>query len=242
MISITVAVSNLTESTAELGGEVAGQLVDRGLLSLFVKGGEFMWPILIASVVGLAFVFERFVSLRRKSIFPKQDVEALAALVDAGQLEEAIAYCDAHPTSLARILHACLMRADCEGFEMEAALEEAGARVLYDLRRGCRPLGIIAELAPLLGLLGTVTGMIEAFDVVAQENALGQAELLAGGISKALLTTAFGLCVAVPALLFYQYFRSKSEGWVRIIEDTCIERLVALRRRSGPTAPAQEQP
>ena len=124
----------------------------------------------------------------------------------------------------------------------QAALEEAGARVLYDLRRGCRPLGIIAELAPLLGLLGTVTGMIEAFDVVAQENALGQAELLAGGISKALLTTAFGLCVAVPALLFYQYFRSKSEGWVRIIEDTCIERLVALRRRSGPTAPAQEQP
>jgi biopolymer transport protein ExbB len=237
MISISIATANLAEQATALSEEVAGEMGGQGLFGLFFKGGGFMWPILIASIVALAFVFERFVSLRRNAIYPKRDAEQLASLVDAGKLDEAMVYCDAHPTPFSRVLHACIMRADSAGFEMEAALEESGARVLYDLRRGCRPLGIIAELSPLLGLLGTVTGMIEAFDVVAQENALGQAELLAGGISKALLTTAFGLCVAVPALLFYQYFRSRSEGWVRIIEDSCIERLVALRKRSRRAAP-----
>jgi biopolymer transport protein ExbB len=230
MTNVPVVTSNLVEASTSLAEAVLSDAGQGGLLALFIRGGGFMWPILICSIVALAFIFERLVSLRRSIIYPTADAAALRELVQANRIDEAIEYCEAHPSPFASVLHACLVRAESKGFEMEAALEESGARVLYDLRRGCRPLGVIAEVTPLLGLLGTVTGMIEAFDVVAQQNALGQAELLAGGIGKALLTTAFGLCIAVPTLLFYQYFRGKSEGWVRIIEDTCIELLVSMRR------------
>ena len=230
MTNMPMVTSNLVDATAAMNDSVLADIGGGGVFGLFFRGGGFMWPILICSVVALAFIFERLVSLRRSVIYPSQDAAALRELVQAGQIDEAIDYCEGHRSPFASVLHACLVRAESQGFEMEAALEESGARVLYDLRRGCRPLGVIAEVTPLLGLLGTVTGMIEAFDVVAQQNALGQAELLADGIGKALLTTAFGLCVAVPTLLFYQYFRAKSEGWVRIIEDTCIELLVSLRR------------
>ena len=203
---------------------------DGGVIALFVRGGEFMWPILICSVVGLAFIFERIVSLRRSAVYPTKQVKQVKRLIESDQTDAAVDYCEKNSSPFTRVMHACLVRSDASGYEMEAALEESGARILYDLRRGARPLGIIAEVAPLLGLLGTVTGMIEAFDVVARQNALGKAELLADGIGKALLTTAFGLCVAVPALLAYQWFRGRSEGWVRIIEDTCIDMLTRIRR------------
>ncbi len=229
MTAITIGV--LTVDAAAVGENVAAHIGEGGgLVGLFFKGGPFMWPILICSIVGLAFVFERIVSLRRGAIYPTRQVKAIREQVLSGDTEAAIAACEEASTPFSRVLHACLVRSDTEGFEMEAALEEAGARALYDMRRGGRPLGIIADVSPLLGLLGTVTGMIKAFEVVAQEGALGKPELLAEGISEALLTTAFGLCVAVPALLFFQYFRSRSEGWVRIIEDTCLDLLVKLRR------------
>ncbi len=230
MTNVTETTSELAERAASLGSAVVANMEGEGLIGLFLRGGEFMWPILICSIVALAFVFERWVSLRRGAIYPSKQVRTVQELVAEGEIEQAIDFCEANVSPFTRVLHSCLVRAGTAGYEMEVALEEAGARVLYDLRRGCRALGIIAEVTPLLGLLGTVTGMIQAFDVVAQQNALGKAELLADGIGKALLTTAFGLCVAVPALLFYQFYRGKSEGWVRIIEDTCIDMLVALRR------------
>ena len=114
---------------------------------------------------------------------------------------------------------------------MEVALEETGARVLYDLRKNARPLAVIADVSPLLGLMGTVLGMIKAFEVVARSGALGQAEMLAAGIAEALLTTAFGLSVAVPSLIFYHYFRGKGDGLVRQMEDTCIGIMRDLRKQ-----------
>jgi biopolymer transport protein ExbB len=212
----------------------AGVVTGERVLDMFLKGGYLMWPILLCSVVALAVVLERLVTLRRGAVFPRRFHDAVAASMSAGRVDQALAQCRDNRSPFARLLESCLLRAEATGFEMEAALEEAGARVLYDLRNNNRPLGVIGEVAPLLGLMGTVLGMIKAFEVVARTGTLGRAELLAEGISEALLTTAFGLSVAIPAIIFYQYFRSKADGLLRAMEDACVGMMTDLRthRRS----------
>jgi biopolymer transport protein ExbB len=204
----------------------------RSLEELFTRGGALMWPILLCSIVMIAFILERLVALRRRRVFPSVLREDMQRMAVGGNLDidEALRRCDADGSPFARLLHGCLLRADAGGFEMEAGLEEAGARVLHDLRNNGKTLSVIADVAPLLGLMGTVTGMIKAFDVVAKSNALGRTGLLAGGISEALLTTAFGLLVAVPAIIAYHIFRSRADNLVREMEDACLEIVTALRR------------
>ena len=227
----TVLAAALAGAAAAGEGEQAGGLIiGRNVFETFQRGGMVMWPILASSVAGLAFVLERLVGLRRSAVFPPKLLPEVRPLVQAGKTDEAMRLCRERPSPFARIVEACLGRAGASGFEMEAALEEAGARVLYDLRRNCRPLGVIADVAPLLGLMGTVTGMIKAFEVVAKTGALGRTEMLAAGIAEALLTTAFGLMVAVPAMIFYQYFRAKADGLLRAMEDACLELLNDLRK------------
>lgn len=214
------------QETGILGGRV---------LDVFLRGGILMWPILLCSIIALAFVIERLIGLRVSANFPRELFSRVRDLVRQGLTNEAIDLCKNNDTAFARLMHSCLVRAEAGGHEMEAALEETGGRVLYDLRRNVRPLGVIADIAPLLGLMGTVTGMIRCFDVVARAGALGRAELLAEGIAEALLTTLFGLAVAIPSLVFYYYFRGKADSLVRLMEDACIEILVELRMRK-PTA------
>jgi biopolymer transport protein ExbB len=217
-----------TPVAADSGSIAAG----RSLEELFTRGGPLMWPILLCSIVMVAFVFERLVALRRKQVFPAELRADMQRLANEGRLDvdSALLRCAADGSPFARLLHGCLLRASADGFEMEAGLEDAGARVLHDLRNNGKALSVIADIAPLLGLMGTVTGMIKAFDVVAKSNALGRTGLLAGGISEALLTTAFGLLVAVPAIIAYHIFRSRADNLVREMEDACLEIVVALRR------------
>jgi biopolymer transport protein ExbB len=218
-------------ATSASGTAASPQPADEGphLVALFKSGGLLMWPILLCSVIMVAFGLERAVGLRAAHIFPAQLNLDLKTLARAGKSEEARERCLADPSPFARLMLPCLQRSDNPGFEMEVALEEAGARVLYDLRRNCKPLAVIADVSPLLGLMGTVTGMIKAFDVVARSGALGRTELLAEGISEALLTTAFGLIVAIPAVVIYHIFRSKAENLLRMMEDAGLDILTALR-------------
>ena len=209
--------------------EPAATVPGPNLAALFKSGGFLMWPILLCSVVMVAFALERAVSLRQAHIFPETLRRELMTLARNGEVTEATARCQAGRSPFARLMLACLQRAENDGFEMEAALEEAGARVLYDLRRNCKVLAVLADISPLLGLMGTVTGMIKAFDVVARSGALGRTELLAEGISEALLTTAFGLIVAIPAVVCYHIFRSKAENLLRMMEDAALDILSALR-------------
>jgi len=208
------------------GGETGG----RSLETLFLAGGFLMWPILLCSVVMVAFVFERWVGLRPGRIFPAKLRGALLDLAREGRLEEALERCRASRSAFARLVAGGLARAESGGFEMEEGLEAEGARVLYNLRSNCKPLSVMADVSPLLGLMGTVTGMIKAFDVVAKSNALGRTELLAEGISEALLTTAFGLMVAIPSVIAYHIFRSRAENLLREMEDAALEILDAMRR------------
>lgn len=209
-----------------------GVIMAESVVEMFRNGGPLMWPILLCSVIALTFAFERLVGLRRSAVFPRRVLEKVTALISEGRVEEAREWCAGHGSPFARLVHACLDRADSPGYEMETALEEAGSRVLYDLRRNARPLGVIADAAPLLGLMGTVLGMIKAFEEVARAGALGRTEMLAGGIGEALLTTAFGLGVAVPSLVLYHYFRDKADGLLRAMEDACIEIVTDLRRKT----------
>ncbi len=201
----------------------------RGVVGLFKSGGWPMWPILLCSVVTLTFILERAMGLRARHIFPPRLAAELRKLAGENRLDEALARCRLDRSPFASLMHACLQRAGNAGFEMESALEEAGARLLYDLRRNCKPLSVMADVAPLLGLMGTVTGMIKAFDVVARSGALGRTELLAEGIAEALLTTAFGLLVAVPAIVAYHIYRAKAENLLREMEDAALDILAALR-------------
>ena len=228
-------VTNRTDATGSSGAveqEATDEAPGSGatIYDLFQRGGAMMWPILLCSMVTLAFILERTIVLRQEAVFPSKLMGSITGLVSEGRTEEAVDVAQDDKTPLGHLLHCCLMRADYPGFEMESAMEEAGSRILYDLRRNSTPLGVIADVAPLLGLMGTVIGMIKAFDVVARSGALGRTELLAEGIGEALLTTAFGLLVAVPAVIFYQYFRSKAEGLVRTMEDACLSLLVELRK------------
>lgn len=205
-------------------------LLGQGIRDIFEKGGILMWPILLCSIIALAFILERFVTLRRSVIFPRKLYISIRDTAKKGKVDAAIELCEGSRSSFAKLLHACLRRADAPGFEMETALEEAGSRELYDLRKNGRPLAVIADVSPLLGLMGTVLGMIKAFEVVAKTGALGRTELLAEGIGEALVTTAAGLSVAIPAMISHQYFRAKAEGLMRTMEDASIEILVELRK------------
>lgn len=211
--------------------EEGGAITGKGLFGMFQRGGILMWPILLCSIVALAFILERTIGLRASAVFPGKVLLDVKSLVGEGKIDEAVDACDKSRSPFGRLLHACLSRSDASGYEMESALEEAGSRVLYDMRSNARPLGIIADVSPLLGLMGTVLGMIKAFEVVAKTGALGRAELLAQGIAEALLTTAFGLAVAVPAMIFYHFFRGKADGLLREMEDACIDIVNDLRRQ-----------
>lgn len=214
---------------AQEGGQEATMMGD-SLVAMFLKGGIFMWPILACSIVSLAFALERAVGLRMAVIFPQQLLADVKASIREGKVEQAVRQCAESGSPFGKLLYACLNRADTPGFEMETALEETGSRVLYDLRKNIKPLGIVADVSPLLGLMGTVQGMIMAFELVAKSGAMGRADKLAESIAVALLTTAFGLVVAIPSVIGYHYFRSKAENLLRAMEDACLVVMDDLRK------------
>jgi biopolymer transport protein ExbB len=202
------------------------------LWDLFRKGGLCMWPILACSIVGLAFFFERFIEERRAKHVPPGFDKELIHTVDTRGVDAGLALCLEEPSSLGRVLYAALLRYGASRQEMEAAIAGETARVLYDLRRNCRVIGIMSSQAPLWGLLGTVQGLIIAFDQVALGGALSQTELLAGGVAVALLTTAFGLLVAIPLLALHHYTRNKADDLAREIEERAVDAVVTLDRKA----------
>jgi biopolymer transport protein ExbB len=208
--------------------EPSSTILRRNLWETLRGGGALMYPILLCSLIGLAFTIERFVALRQRAVAPKALADQVLEGVQQGKPEAALRLCEKRPSSLARVLAAGLALADRPREEVVGAMEEAGERELWNLDRFAKPLSIIAGVAPLLGLLGTVWGMIIAFDVVAQKGALGDPRALASGIATALLTTLAGLTVAIPSYVLYHYFRSRSDRLIIQIEETASHIATAL--------------
>lgn len=176
------------------------------------KGGVMMIPLGVCSLVGLAVVAERLIVLRRSKVIPSGFLKKLGAVIDKSPDDtgKAIKLCQANGSALASICAAGLSRRGLPLELVEKRITEAGERELFKLRKYLRVLSVIASVSPLLGLVGTIFGMIKAFQTVAvSADALGKTELLATGIYEAMITTAAGLLVAIPALIFYNLIASK---------------------------------
>ena len=194
------------------------------MIELVIKGGPFMYPILFCSVVSLAIFMERLWILRRKLIIPKDFIVKVEELVERSKIPEAIFLCQGNGSSIARIFLAGLKNAGRGMWLVKEAIEEKGRREGVILERNMGALLTIANLSPLLGLLGTVWGMYKTFNAISVHGVGGTAPL-AGGIAEALITTATGLMVAIPTLVAYRFLIDKAQILIFEIEESSI-RLV----------------
>ncbi len=187
------------------------------------QGGPLMIPLGVCSLIVLALSLERLIALRRSRVIPRPFVRRFTECVEDGQLsyDEAAQICDDFDCPVAEVFHAAVKRWGRPVIEIEQAVMDAGDRLADSLRKFLRVFHAISNIAPLLGLLGTVLGMIEAFDTMSSPESMGRPELLASGISVALVTTAGGLCVAIPAYLAYMYFTSKADKYLGDIDSLC---------------------
>nr|WP_315853688.1 MotA/TolQ/ExbB proton channel family protein [Rubripirellula tenax] len=188
-----------------------------------MQGGWLMVPLGVCSLIVFALTIERMIALRRGRVIPRPFVRRFTECVEDGQLsyEEATEICDEFDCPVAEVFQAAVRRWGRPMFEVEQAVMDAGDRVSDSLKRFLRVFHAISNVAPLLGLLGTVLGMIEAFDMMSSQESIGRPEMLASGISVALITTAGGLSVAIPAYLAYMYFSSKSDSYLNEIDKLC---------------------
>jgi biopolymer transport protein ExbB len=202
-----------SNANPEAGKSEQGKIPVRSLLQIFSEGGLLMYPIALCSFVMTVFCFERLVYLRPGRVIPRPFVKRLIEQLEQQQMDrdEAIELCAKNPSPMATICTAALKRYGRPAVEVEQMVLDAGERVTNQLRKHLRVFSAISNITPLFGLLGTVLGMIEAFNSIAGSNAMGRPELLAGGIGQALITTAAGLLVAIPAYLAYMYFLSKTD-------------------------------
>jgi len=212
----------------------SGLVPTTNLLRIMQDGGILMWPLAFCSLVGLTFVFERLISLRWSRVIPGAFVKRLLEQVREGDLDRprALEVCQQNHSPAAEVLGAAVRKWGRSAVEVEQGILDAGERATNGLRRYLRVFTALTVISPLLGLLGTVFGMIEAFNAVAASEALGRPELLAKGISRALLNTAFGLAVAIPAQSFYFFFVSRVDRLV-IEMDRLGQELVELISAEG---------
>ena len=178
------------------------------LLNVIRQGGILMLPIIACSFVMLIFVMERLLYLRRARMIPRPFVRGVIEQLEQQQLgrDEAMTLCEENGSPIAEIFAGALKKYGRSAVEVEQAVVDAGERVVSQMRKYLRLFNAISNLTPLLGLLGTVLGMIDAFNTIARADAMGRPELLAGGIGTALITTAAGLVVAIPSYAAYAFF------------------------------------
>lgn len=181
------------------------------------KGGVIMVPLLIGSVLGLAIVIERAFGLRSRKVLVPEIVSSIGKIGSMEDVRVAERICEANVGPFANIVLAAVRNQDLTKEELKEAILDQGRQEVRVLERGLVMLETIASAAPLLGLMGTVIGMIKVFNVISAKG-LGQANVLSGGISEALITTVTGLAIGIPALVAFNYFTNKAESLVMDIE------------------------
>ena len=208
------------------------------LWELIASGGPLMWPLGLCSVIALAYMVERALRLRRSVLGTEQNGRRLVDTLRSGGTDAALALARSEATPQARIVAATLEHAALAPAEREKRIEDLAALEVRRLSGNLRPLMVIYVVAPLLGLLGTVWGLIEAFATVATKNALGRPDLLAAGVYQALVTTAAGLTIAIPAVIAYYHFKARIENFSRGVEHLYVEIDPLLVQREVPHAGA----
>jgi biopolymer transport protein ExbB len=185
-------------------------------------GGPFMVPIILCSIIAAGILLERLWTLQRKRVLPQELIKRVTELADKNQVTPKVIDALEKNSPLGRVLAAALSNRDRGREIMMERVEDTGRHVIYELERFLNSLGTIASISPLLGLLGTVTGIIRAFNAV-MLGGMGDPRMLAGGISEALITTAGGLAVAIPSFIAYRYLRGKVEGIVVDMEKIAVK-------------------
>lgn len=186
-----------------------------------------MVPILLCSVISVAIIVERFWFLRERRIAPNNLVVEIWQRAKKDRLDEEHLHVLRNNSPLGKVLAAGLANRQYSREIMKEGIEEAGRHAVHSMEQYLNALGTIAAIAPLLGLLGTVIGMIKVFAVITTQG-IDDPGVLASGISEALITTAAGLTVAIPSLIFYRYFRGKVEDLVVVMEQEAIKMVEAL--------------
>ena len=194
------------------------------MVEQFVNGGPFMWPILITLLAGLAISAERMYSLLMSSIDAHKFFNEISEKIKGGKAEEAVQLCDSTQGPVAKVFHAGLIRRHRGLSEVEKAIQNAGPMEMAFLEKNMIWLNAVVTIAPMIGFTGTVVGMVSAFDAIKAANDISPA-VVAGGISQALLTTAFGLIVAMIIQVLQNYFVSRIDKLVLDMEEQSI-RLV----------------
>ncbi len=210
------------------------------VVEFFSKGGFIMYPLLLCSILGLAIVIEKAVTLRRKKVIVPEIVSVLDNIKGNDDIGLALSICEKHEGSFANVIQVGLENRDMPKEDLKEVLNDQGRQEVHNLERGLMILETIAGIAPLLGLLGTVIGILKVFNVIT-ELGVGQATALSGGISEALITTIVGLSIGIPAVVVYNYFTNKAESLVLEIEkysSLLLKKVSSFKTNSKVTADA----
>ena len=235
MIVISVAAKAVAEMIRKENAKIQNRVKNSGLGQLYVKGGVFMHPLLLCSVIGLVLCIERLWTLSRaRSNTKKLMVDVIKAIRNDG-IEAALTVCQNTRGPIAAVLHSGLLRAHRGAEAVEKAIGTSGAIEMAFLERGLTILASVSNVAPLLGFLGTVSGMISAFAAIAAAEQVS-AKLVAKGIEEALITTAAGLVIAVPISVFYSYFVVQIDRFVIEMEEASselVDELLDIEHKRG---------
>ncbi len=226
--------NGLSAADSATDAETGSRIPMSNLLSVIRQGGVLMLPIIACSMVLFVFVSERLLFLRRSRVIPRHFIRGVIEQLEQQQLgrDEAIALCEENASPIAQLFTSALKKYGRSAVEVEQAVLDAGERVTSQLRKYLRLFNAISNLTPLLGLLGTVLGMIDAFNTIASADAMGRPELLASGIGTALITTAAGLVVAIPAYAAYAFFLGRTDKLI-LEMDAYAQNVVELISAEG---------
>jgi biopolymer transport protein ExbB len=201
------------------------------MIEIVKSGGYLMAPIILCAILAMGIVLERFWTLRQKRVIPQDLTSQVWSWVKNDQLDQRQIQTLYQGSPLGQILAAGLINRNRARAVLKDSIEDTGRHVVHELERYLETLGTVAAVTPLLGLLGTVIGMVKVFTAITTHG-VGNPTVLAGGIAEALITTAAGLTVAIPALIAYRYFRTHVDKLVVDMEKEAIKLVEALQRRN----------
>jgi len=199
------------------------------MLELFQRGGIMMYFLALTSLIALAYIIERWIALRKRKILIPEIVSVVENFSSEHDFELAQTICNKYDGPLPSIIQTGLENHQLPRMELKELIEDNARQEARKLEKGLVVLETIAAIAPLMGLLGTVLGMVRVFEVI-KEQGIGQMAALSGGISEALITTVTGLFIGIPVLIAYYYFASKSENLILDIEQYANMLLLKLNR------------
>jgi len=200
------------------------------MVEIVKSGGWLMVPIILCAIIAMGIILERYWTLKERRVIPEDLTSKVWGWVEKDPLDQSQIQTLHQGSALGQILAAGLINRDRERTIMKDSIEDTGRHVVHELERYLETLGTIAAVSPLLGLLGTVIGMVKVF-AATTSHGVGNPTVLAGGISEALITTAAGLSVAIPALIGYRYYRNRVDTLVVDMEKEAIKLVEALHRR-----------